>query len=58
MQKFQNSLSHSPNHCGPLRDTKISNFFHRLFHDATLKSSFEHWQVKTGTKILDTLWCY
>ena len=55
MQKFQNSLSHSPNHCGPLRDTKISNFFHRLFHDATLKSSFEHWQVKTGTKILDTL---
>ena len=29
---------HSPNHCGPLHDTKTSNFFHRVFHDATLKS--------------------
>ena len=31
MQKFQNILSLSPNHCGPLRDTKTSNFFHRVF---------------------------
>ena len=26
MQKFQNSLILSPNHCGPLRDTKTSNY--------------------------------
>ena len=38
MQKFQNILSLSPNNCGPLRDTKISNFFHTVFHDASLKS--------------------
>ena len=38
MQKFQNILPLSPNHCGPLCDTKTSNFFHIDFHDATLKS--------------------
>ena len=27
MQKFQNILSLSPNHCSPLRDTKTSEFF-------------------------------
>ena len=27
MQKFQKSLSHSPKHCGHLRETKTSNFF-------------------------------
>ena len=37
MQKFRNILSLSPNNCGPLRDTKISNFFHTVFHDASLK---------------------
>ena len=40
IQKFQNILSPSPNHCGPLRDTKTSNFFYRVFNNATLKSYF------------------
>ena len=31
MQKFQNILSLSPNHCGPLRDTKTSKFFSHSF---------------------------
>ena len=35
MQTFQNIISLSLNHCGPLYDTKTSKVF---FHNATLKS--------------------
>ena len=31
MQKFQNILSLSPNHCDPLHDTKTSTFFSQSF---------------------------
>ena len=51
MQKFQNILSFSPNHGGPLRDTKTSKFFspslsqcnsEKLIRTLNIRSSLVH----------------
>ena len=51
MQKFQKSLSHSPKHCGHLRETKTSNFFSQ--------SLMQLWKVNSNpdkSKLLLKYW--
>ena len=59
MQKFQNNLSHSPNHCGPLRDAKTSNFFSQSFsrcnsenliRTLTSKNLLKYWMLYSAIK--------
>ena len=53
MQKFQNSLYPSHNHCGPLRDTKTSNFFSQSFSRCNSEKLIR--TLTSVTKILDAL---
>ena len=55
MKKFQNILTLSPNHCGPLHDSKTSNFFSYSFSrcnfEKLIRTLIEHLKLKEHLRV-------